>query len=160
MRKKVVAVMAPLIAFLGATAHGAELTCFADLSEAAGFYFVRFAIEQGVTAKKCDDTYALWNPPLFGLSSRVMASGINQEEYKKAYAAAAERLTKRLGISSSELFALASQRTVPFLAPTVSRQDCDLLAKKLQIRLASPDDLVFYVTARAAQEERAGHICR
>ena len=50
--------------FIGAStnARGAELKCFISSSEARGFYFIKFAVEQAAIAKKCDDTYALWNP--------------------------------------------------------------------------------------------------
>jgi hypothetical protein len=139
--------------------HGAELTCFANLSEVGGFYFIRFGVEQGEAAKRCDDTYALWHPPLFSVSSRVMASGVNQEKFKKNFAAGADGLAKRLGISSSDVFALAaSRRTVQPAA--ITKQDCELLARKLQIRLTNGDDLNAYVVAAMTQEQLSGHICR
>ncbi len=152
----------PTIAFLCSAGYGAELKCFANPVEARGFYFVKFAVEQGTTAKKCDDTYALWNPPLFSISNQVMASTMGNTDValKKSLAESADRLTKRLGISSSELFALVAQRTLPFLSASVSISDCKLLARKLQIRLTNSDDLMVYTIAGAAAEERAGHICR
>jgi len=151
-----------MIAFLCSAASSAELRCFANPAEARGFYFVKFAVEQMTTAKKCDDTYALWNPPLFSISGQVMAStmGATDVTLKKGLAESADRLTKRLGISSSELFALVAQRTLPFLSASVLISDCKLLERKLQIRLTNSDDLTFYTIAGAAAEERAGHICR
>jgi hypothetical protein len=108
------------------------------------------------TAKRCDDSYALWNPSLFSISAQVMASNPNE---RKPLAQSADDLAKRLGISAGELFTLAVQKTLPLLSNMVTQQDCELLARKLQIRLTDPGDLLFYTSFGAAAEEKAGHMC-
>jgi hypothetical protein len=137
-------------------AYGAELNCFTSPAEARGFYFLRFTVEQMTSAKRCDDSYALWNPSLFSISAQVVAGNPNE---RKPLAQSADDLAKRLGISATELFALAVQKTLPLLPNTVTQQDCELLARKLQIRLTDPSDLLFYTSFGAAAEEKAGHMC-
>ena len=138
-------------------AYGAELNCFTSPAEARGFYFLRFTVEQMTIAKRCDDSYALWNPSLFSISAQVVAGNPNE---RKPLAQSADDLAKRLGISATELFALAVQKTLSLLPNTVTQHDCELLARKLQIRLTDPSDLVFYTSFGAAAEEKAGHMCR
>ena len=138
-------------------AYGAELNCFTSPAEARGFYFLRFTVEQMTIAKRCDDSYALWNPSLFSISAQVVAGNPNE---RKPLAQSADDLAKRLGISATELFALAVQKTLSLLPNTVTQHDCELLARKLQIQLTDPSDLVFYTSFGAAAEEKAGHMCR
>ena len=74
-------------------AYGAELNCFTSPAEARGFYFLRFTVEQMTIAKRCDDSYALWNPSLFSISAQVVAGNPNE---RKPLAQSADDLAKRL----------------------------------------------------------------
>jgi hypothetical protein len=148
------------IAFLVSMACGAELTCFKSPIEASGYYFIKFGVEQAATAKNCDDTYRLWDPSLFEVTTNVMANSYKTRPEIKEFVRGSEQLANRLEMPISELFEIASERTLPSLPQKVSMEFCLNFAKRLQVRLSSADEIIFWTTLSAEIERERGNICR
>jgi hypothetical protein len=148
------------IAVLISVACGADLTCFKSQMEASGYYFIQFGVEQAAIAENCDNTYRLWNPSLFEIATNVMANSYESRPEVKQFVQGSEQLANRLGMPTSELFAIASQRTLQTLAHQVSKESCWNFAKQLKARLSAPDEIILWTNLSAEIERERGNICR
>jgi hypothetical protein len=148
------------IAFLVSVACGAELTCFKSSTEASGYHFIQFGVEQAAIAKNCDDTYRLWKPSLFEITTNVMANSYETRPEIKEFVRGSEQLANRLGVTTSELFAIASQRTLPSLPQKIPKEACWSFAEQLRVRLSSADEIILRTILSAEIERERGNICR
>jgi hypothetical protein len=148
------------IALLASAACGAELTCFKSPQEASGYHFIKFGVEQAATAKNCDDTFRRWDPPLFEITTNVMAKAYETRFEIKEFVRGSEQLANRLGISISELFEVVNQRTLSSLPKNVPPKFCFNLEKKLQTRLSSADEIILWIDLAVEAEQERGNICK
>jgi hypothetical protein len=148
------------IVLLASAACCAELTCFKSPQEANGYHFIRFGVEQAATAKNCDDTFRRWDPPLFEITTNVMAKGYETRPEIREFVKGSEQLANRLGISTDELFEVVNQRTLPTLPKNVSPKFCLDLEKKLQARLSSADEIILWIDLSVEAEQEHDNICR
>jgi hypothetical protein len=148
------------IALLASAACGAELTCFKSPIEASGYHFTKFGVEQAASAQKCDDTFRRWDPPLFEITTNVMAKAYETRPEIREFVKGSEQLANRLGISTDELFEIANQRTLPTLPKNVSPNFCLDLEKKLQARLSSADEIILWIDLAVEAEQERGNICK